>query len=104
MSQNHPHITEDLEKAMTTAADRLEEAASLVQKNLDDAAKPLRKHVFKRFPVVFLLAVTFGVIATSLGIELMLLKYGIFTNHPVILVVLGVTILSVTGKLYKKLD
>lgn len=64
---------------------------------------PLRRSIFRRFPMFFTVLVTFGVGATFFGIERILAMTPLFNNHPWLTFVLGLTILTVTGKLYAKL-
>ncbi len=64
---------------------------------------PVRKSFFKRFPITFSLLVTSGVTAVFLGIERIILKYELFDNSPELILFLGISILVLTGTLYKKL-
>jgi hypothetical protein len=93
------------EKAFNTvlrAADNLDEAIESVEKTVAEKVRPFRKNGLQRFPVVFLLAVTFGVIATEFGLQLLLLKYTFLTDKPGIIFTVGVITLILTGVAYKK--
>ena len=70
---------------------------------LQGVAKPVRKHIFKRFPTLFLIAVTFGVSITFFGIEQLLQQWPWLNGHPWVSFFVGVSILAATGTLYKKL-
>ena len=70
---------------------------------VDEYVAPVRQTVFRRYPVIFSLLVTIGVVASFLGIERILLKFEWLQRYPEIILLLGVTILAFTGKLYKKL-
>lgn len=94
---------EDLEKTLEETLRKLESAVAKTESIIEIKTEPLRKHVFKKHPTLFFLLATAGIIATSLGFELLLLRYSLFIQYPIILIVVGVFILSVTGTLYKKL-
>lgn len=83
--------------------EQLETITASTQKSFDTLAKPIRKRVLKRYPTVFLFLVTFGVVATLLGLEQMLLRYDVFVDRPELLFITGVLVLAFTGTLYKKL-
>lgn len=57
-----------------------------------------------RFPLLTALAVTFGFVSTLYGFEKMIDKVDLFVDKPWILLVIGITILGVTGSIYKKLN
>lgn len=70
---------------------------------IDTAITPVRKSLFKRFPIIGTIIVAFGVSATFFGMERVLSTIPIFNNHPWFTLALGVGTLVVTGKLYAKL-
>lgn len=102
----HDKPTPSLRAEVTsTAEDILDDAQEIVtdaQNLLQTAAAPVRKHIFKRFPTLFLMAVTFGVSITFFGVE-QLLSSSWLVGHPWISLLLGISILAATGTLYKKL-
>lgn len=57
-----------------------------------------------KFPLLTALAVTFGFVSTLYGFEKMIDRVDIFVNHPWILLLIGLTILGITGSVYKKLN
>lgn len=63
----------------------------------------MRKSLFKRFPVVFVLLVTVGVLVTLLAIERVIENVPYLYKYPLLMLVVGVSILAGTGTLYKKL-
>jgi hypothetical protein len=63
-----------------------------------------RESVFSRFPLLFTLLGTFGVVATFYGFEHLIDKFSFFSNNPFVLLATGIITLVVTGTLYKKLD
>lgn len=64
---------------------------------------PVRRELWRRYPAVFLLLVTVGITATFTGIEQLLLSYELLRAHPIVILCIGVTILTLTGTIYKKL-
>lgn len=63
-----------------------------------------RKSVFERFPLVFTMLSSFGLVATFYGFERLIDKVDLFANNPWILLGTGVLTLALTGTLYKKLQ
>lgn len=63
-----------------------------------------RKAVFARFPLVFTLLGSFGLVATFYGFERLIDRIQLFSDYPIILLGTGVTILIFTGTLYRKLQ
>lgn len=62
-----------------------------------------RKLVKERFPLSFALAATIGAAATLSGINKMIDEVDFLVNNPIVLVIIGLTILVITGAAYKKL-
>lgn len=62
-----------------------------------------RNRAVARFPLVFLLLGTFGVVTTYYGLQHLLAKIPLIANNPVIALLTGLSILVFTGTLYKKL-
>jgi hypothetical protein len=81
----------------------VEELTGAAEKQLEDVVAPVRESVIKRFPILFLLAVTFGLTATLTGIEQILFKFELLQTYPTIILVMGIGTLVLTGTLYKKL-
>jgi hypothetical protein len=71
---------------------------------ISKTGKKFRDSTFARFPILFTLLTTFGLVATLYGFEKMLDRIDLFDNHPEILIVLGIAVLAGTGSLYKKLS
>ena len=61
------------------------------------------RSVFARFPLVFTLLGSFGLVATLYGFEGIIDRIDLFKENPFILLVTGVAILMFTGRLYKAL-
>lgn len=62
-----------------------------------------RESVFAKFPLLFTLLGTFGLVATFYGFEGIINKIDLLANNPVILLGVGLLALIATGTLYKKL-
>ena len=62
-----------------------------------------RDNAFRRFPLVFTLLGTFGVVSTFYGFQHLIDKVPILANNPIYTLVIGVVVLLFTGTLYKKL-
>lgn len=62
-----------------------------------------RDSVFKRFPLLFALLGTFGVVTTYYGFQHIIQQIPLFANNPYFTLVVGLSVLMLTGTLYKKL-
>ncbi len=62
-----------------------------------------RRLVKEKFPLTFALAATIGAAATLSGINKMIDQVDFLVNNPLVLVIIGLTILLVTGAAYRKL-
>lgn len=91
-------------KNASTAFDTVDVVIMETGSTVDGYLEPVRKSVFKRFPVLFGLLVTFGVAATFLGFERIILNFDVLDKYPELILIMGIIILSITGKLYKKLN
>jgi len=69
---------------------------------VDRVISEKRKAVFQRFPLLFTLLGTFGLVATFYGFERVMDQTGLSEN-PVILLGIGIVILIFTGTLYRRL-
>ena len=87
-----------------TVLDSVETASKAAEHTVDTVMNPVRKTVFSRFPVLFMLLVAFGGTATFLGFELLLIQMPFLYERPWLISAIGVTILILTGRLYKKLE
>ncbi len=79
-------------------------------KVITDAPKPVVDHLtrhrdsaVKRFPLLFTMLATFGVVATLYGFQRLIDKVDWLSRNPVVMLVTGVIVLLITGTLYKKL-
>lgn len=105
MSQNKKtkvgQVEAGVKKVTTVTLDGLQQVVDSTEKRLEHTVAPIRQSLFKRFPTLFLLAATFGVTATVLGIEQILLRYQALQTHPALILAIGLAVLVVTGRLYK---
>jgi uncharacterized protein YybS (DUF2232 family) len=92
------------DSATRQVANKVDEVVFVAGQQLDNYAKPLRESVFRRYPTLFTLLVTVGATATFLGSEQILLSFSLFADRPWLLFLFGIVILTLTGKLYKKLE
>jgi len=77
---------------------------STVKKQIEDTVDPLRKTAFQRFPFLFMLLGAFGTVSVFYGLERMLAHVSLLEKYPWLTVLFGISILYLTGKLYKKLS
>lgn len=75
-----------------------------VGSNISDKLKSTRDSAFTRFPLIFLLLSTFGLVATFYGFEKFIDQIPFFINNPHMVLLTGVVTLLATGALYKKLS
>ncbi len=81
----------------------LEVLTKRAERTLANYVIPVRQSIIRRFPVLFMLLVSLGASATFLGLEKMITRYDLLNNSPELILLLGITILIFTGRLYKKL-
>ena len=97
-------MKETIEKSIYTTLDTIDSTVVAGTKKIDTLVSPTRSTFAKRYPTLFSLLATLGVIMTFLGIEQLLLSSEILERHPLLILALGVAILALTGTLYKKLS
>lgn len=73
------------------------------EKRILQALGQRRKSTFERFPLLFTMLGTFGLVATLYGFEHLIDKIDFLSENPLILLATGIAILIGTGKLYEKL-
>lgn len=59
--------------------------------------------VKEKFPLVYALVATVGLVSVLSGLNKIIDRIEFFNDYPVVLVVIGVAILTLTGAIYKKL-
>lgn len=90
-------------KKLISEIDEVSKSVEQTVSATNSLLEPVRKSFFKRFPTLSMLAVTFGVATTLLGIERIIEDIPFFNGHPLYIFLTGVCILWMTGKLYNKL-
>ncbi len=63
-----------------------------------------RVRVQTRFPILIALSATFGLVSVFYGFEKLIDRVDLFVEHPWILLIIGLSLLAVTGRVYQKLD
>ncbi len=62
-----------------------------------------RNYIVKKFPLPFAILGSFGLVATFYGFEHLIDQNAFLTEHPLVLLVIGILCLGLTGSLYRKL-
>jgi len=96
-------ISEQLIKSAGGAADEFQSVVSETERSIDSKIAPVRKSLLKRFPTLFLLLVTFGATAVFFSIETIMKQSAWWSGHPWVTLAIGIGILVLTGRLYRKL-
>lgn len=79
---------------------KLENVKALLVGKFENA----RDSAFSRFPLVFVLLSSFGLVATFYGFEKVIDQIPFLAENPFTILVTGVGVLLITGALYKKLS
>ena len=69
-----------------------------------ESVKHIRDSAFARFPLLFVMLSTFGLVATLYGTEKIIDATPLFADNPWAVLLAGVGTLIFTGALYKKLN
>ncbi len=103
-------ITDSLKTVTTSAVgvtegaiDTADAVVSSTYTEFERTIAPVRKKFSQRYPFLFFSAVVVGVTSTLLGIEQILLRYRLLQDYPWVILGLGLSLLLITGTLYKKL-
>ncbi len=102
--QNKTQILQSSKRLTETAINTVDGVVTKATTEVDTYIKPIRTSVLKRFPILFSLLTTFGVATTFLGFEKIVSRVSFLDANPFIMLILGISILAVTGTLYKKLS
>lgn len=92
-----------LVKDILHTVDSFDQTVSTVVKKTESYVNPVRKNAVHRFPTVFILLTTFGVVTTLYGFERLLMQITYLNDRPLLILLVGIAVLSGTGTLYKKL-
>jgi hypothetical protein len=75
-----------------------------IVKDLHDEVGKRTTPALKRYPLLFLFLVVFGVASILHGFEQFANGITLFKEHPTILILIGIFLLILTGQLYKTLE
>jgi hypothetical protein len=87
----------------TSDHDPFAKAESLIREVHDSTHKHLRP-VYRRYPLLFLLLLTFSAAATFHGLDDFLNQFAYLKENPLVLMGIGILGLFATGTLYKRLE
>jgi hypothetical protein len=59
--------------------------------------------LYRKYPTLFLLLITFSVAAIFHGLDVFMSQFAFFNSNPLLLVLAGIIGLFITGSLYKRL-
>ena len=62
------------------------------------------RSVFGRYPLIFSLLGTFGIVSILYGFNALLDEIPLMKEHPLLPMTIGVILLVITGSLYKRLE
>ncbi len=96
-------MKESVTNGASELAAKIEGTLASLEARADGMMQPVRRSVFERYPIVFSLLTTFGLVATFLGFELLLIQTPFLYERPLLVLMLGIVTLVLTGTLYKKL-
>lgn len=97
-------VFDNTQKFSGTAVDALDKVVSKTSGGVEYYIKPMRESVLKRFPIAFSLLTTVGASTTFLGLEKLVSEISFLNNNPLLMLLFGISVLAVTGTLYKKLS
>jgi len=90
------------EKNKNSANGKLDQITTQEDKILH-LLKEERRRVKEKFPLTFALTATIGAAATLSGINKLIDQVDFLVENPLVLVIIGLTILLATGAAYRKL-
>jgi hypothetical protein len=96
-------MKQKIEQTVKQALDTVDTTVVSTAGRLNHLVDPARTTFAKRYPTLFSLLATLGVVMTFLGVEQVLLASSILERYPVLILACGIGILALTGTLYKKL-
>jgi len=96
-------VTTTTDTATTYALGTADVVSAEMKKTIETHVAPVRKSVLKRYPVFFSMLALFGLATTYYAFEKILSQYEILNQYPWLILLLGVSVLTFTGTLYKKM-
>ena len=104
LNENKTQILQSSKRLTETALNTASGVVTKATTEVDTYLSPIRTSVLKRFPILCSLLTTFGVATTFLGFEKIVSNVPFLDQNPIIMLILGISILAATGTLYKKLS
>jgi energy-converting hydrogenase Eha subunit E len=104
LNDNKTQILQSSKRLTETALNTVDGVMTKATTEVDTYISPLRTSVLKRFPILFSLLTTLGVATTFLGFEKIVSNITFLDQNPLLMLILGISILAATGTLYKKLS
>ena len=96
---------------MTHGAEQVRKAAQVplaatakTKQGISKVVAKQRQAVFERWPLLFTLLATFGLVAILYGFEGIIDTIPLLRENPLMMLVVGVAVLGFTGTLYKRLS
>jgi hypothetical protein len=83
--------------------DPIQEVEGIIKSVHDNAGK-ITQPVLRKYPLLFAFLVILSVSAITHGLRDLLNEVEFFNAHPGVLILLGILVLILTGKLYKWLE
>jgi len=74
------------------------------EKKITDTLKTQKRSAFERFPIIFTMLGSFGLVATFYGFEKLIDNSEFLSSNPWLLLTTGITLLAFTGSLYDRLS
>jgi len=74
------------------------------EQRLTDSLKTRKRSAFERFPIIFTLLGSFGLVAIFYGFEKLIDSSEFLSSSPWLLLVMGILLLVFTGSLYDRLS
>jgi len=96
-------MKKNITKSVVGAVKEVDKTVSQVERGMESVIEPMQKTVFTRFPILFTLLVTFGVVITLLALERIVVEFTYIYERPFLMLSIGLGLLTLTGTLYKKL-
>ena len=88
----------------TAVVDELNNVVKRAENAFEAKVAPVRKSILARFPTTFLLLVTLGVTMVFRGLDGILVQYQLFADQPWSMLLIGILILALTGRLFSVLS
>jgi len=78
--------------------------AEEITREINDYMRKRGRSVFGRYPLLFSLLGTFGVVLAIHGFDRIIESIPFLDKHPVLLLLSGIVVLALTGTLYKRIE